>query len=57
MNTIFTEARYQFHPKSYIYYDGYYQKKNNFDLFQANGNPVPDDTRMYRHRVTLVVEF
>jgi len=57
VNTIFTEARYQFHPKSYIYYDGYYQKKNNFDLFQANGNPVPDDTRMYRHRVTLVVEF
>ena len=57
VNTIFTEARYQIHPKSYIYYDGYYQKKNNFDLFQANGNPATDDTRVYRHRVTLVVEF
>jgi putative porin len=57
VNTIFTEVRFQLHPKSYVYYDGYYQRKNNFDLFQANGNPVPDDTRVYRHRITLVVEF
>lgn len=57
VNTIFTEFRYQLHARSYIYYDGYYQEKNNFALFQANGNPVVDDTRQYRHRVTLVVEF
>jgi hypothetical protein len=57
VNTIFTEFRYQLHPRSYIYYDGYYQTTNNFYLFQANGNPAVDDTRQYRHRVTLVVEF
>ena len=57
VNTIFTELRYQLASKISVYYDGYYQQRNNIDLARANVNAAVDDTTLYRHRVSLVAEF
>ncbi|HEY5600381.1 MAG TPA: putative porin [Candidatus Manganitrophaceae bacterium] len=57
VNTLFSELRCQLQSKLFAIYDGYYQKRNNFDLAKANGNPATDNTTVYRHRLSLIVEF
>jgi hypothetical protein len=57
VNTVFTEFRYQVHSRIYVFYDGYYQKRNNFDLAKANANAAADHTWQNRHRINLAVEF
>ncbi len=57
VDTIFPLISYQITKNMSIYYDGYYQKRNNYQLARDNGNSATDDTTQYRHRINWKMSF
>ncbi len=57
VNTTSILVSYQITEDMYVYYDGYFQTRNNYRLAVDNGNASTDDTTMYRHRINWVMHF
>lgn len=63
VNTISPKISYQITKNTSVFYDGYYQERNNFELAKDNGNCTVggtsncSDTTQYRHRINLLVNF
>ncbi len=57
VNTISPLISYQLTKDMSVYYDGYYQERNNYPLAVDNGNAAKNDTRQYRHRINWTLKF